>query len=98
MLLERTLTQCSQQRSPCTIMMIDLDRFKQVNDTLGHAAGDALLKQVAARLVRVVGDKEKVGRLGGDEFQVILSGIEDRGVLGDMATSIISQHFAALHD
>lgn len=89
-LLERTLTLCSQQRSPCAIMLIDLDRFKQVNDTLGHAAGDALLKQVAARLVRVVGDKEKVSRLGGDEFQVIMPGIEDRGVLGDIATSIIT--------
>jgi diguanylate cyclase (GGDEF)-like protein len=89
-LLERTLTLSSQQRSPCAIMLIDLDRFKQVNDTLGHAAGDALLKQVAARLVRVVGDKEKVSRLGGDEFQVIMPGIEDRGMLGDIATSIIT--------
>ena len=89
-LLERTLTFCASQRSPCAIMLIDLDRFKQVNDTLGHAAGDALLKQVAARLVRVVGDKEKVSRLGGDEFQIIMPGMDDRGVLGDLATTIIT--------
>ncbi|MBF5090542.1 MULTISPECIES: bifunctional diguanylate cyclase/phosphodiesterase [unclassified Novosphingobium] len=88
--LERTLTAYALQRRSCAIMLIDLDRFKQVNDTLGHAAGDALLKQVADRLVKIVGDKEKVCRLGGDEFQVILPDQEDRGVLGDMATSIIS--------
>jgi len=89
-LLERTLTFCASQRSPCAIMLIDLDRFKQVNDTLGHASGDALLKQVATRLVRVVGDKEKVSRLGGDEFQIIMPGIDDRGALGELATTIIT--------
>ncbi len=89
-LLERTLTNCATQGSPCAVMMIDLDRFKQVNDTLGHAAGDALLKQVAERLVRVVGNKEHVARLGGDEFQVIFPGQEDRGVLGTIATQIIT--------
>jgi diguanylate cyclase (GGDEF)-like protein len=89
-LLERTLSHGVAHRVSCAIMLIDLDRFKQVNDTLGHAAGDALLRQVSQRLVRVVGDKEKVSRLGGDEFQVIMPGIEDRGVLGDLATSIIT--------
>ncbi len=89
-LLEKTLTNCATQGSPCAVMMIDLDRFKQVNDTLGHAAGDALLKQVAERLVRVVGNKEHVARLGGDEFQVIFPGQEDRGILGSIATQIIA--------
>ena len=70
-------------------MLLDLDRFKQVNDTLGHPAGDALLKQVAERLLKIVGDKEMVSRLGGDEFQIILPDIEDRGRLGDMAADII---------
>src|SRR3546814_7983134 len=71
-------------------MLIDLDRFKQVNDTLGHPAGDALLKQVAQRLLKIVGDREMVSRLGGDEFQIILPDIEDRGKLGEMATDIIA--------
>lgn len=88
-LLESTLSAFQLQKRACSIMLIDLDRFKQVNDTLGHPAGDALLKQVAERLIKVVGDKEKVSRLGGDEFQIILQDEDDRGTLGDMADRII---------
>ena len=69
--------------------MIDLDRFKQVNDTLGHPAGDELLKQVAERLKKVVPDNCEIGRLGGDEFQIILPDIDDRGRLGEIAKKII---------
>ncbi len=87
--LDTTLAAFSQQQRSCAIMLLDLDRFKQVNDTLGHPAGDALLKQVAERLLKIVGDKEMVSRLGGDEFQIILPDIEDRGRLGDMAADII---------
>jgi diguanylate cyclase (GGDEF)-like protein/PAS domain S-box-containing protein len=87
--LETTLSAFKAQQRPCAVLLIDLDRFKQVNDTLGHPAGDALLKQVAERLLTVVGNKEKVCRLGGDEFQVMLPDTEDRGTLGDMAAEII---------
>ena len=88
--LDTTLAAFAQQQRSCAIMLLDLDRFKQVNDTLGHPAGDALLKQVAERLLKIVGDKEMVSRLGGDEFQIILPDIEDRGKLGDMASDIIN--------
>jgi diguanylate cyclase (GGDEF)-like protein/PAS domain S-box-containing protein len=88
-LLETTLSAFKLQKRACAVMLIDLDRFKQVNDTLGHPAGDALLKQVAERLVKAVGDREKISRLGGDEFQIILQDVEDRGVLGEMADRII---------
>ena len=88
-LLEQTLIASRHQRN-CAIMLIDLDRFKQVNDTLGHPAGDALLKQVAQRLLELVGDKERVCRLGGDEFQIILPDMDDRGQLGALATAIIT--------
>jgi len=88
--LDTTLAAFSQQQRSCAIMLLDLDRFKQVNDTLGHPAGDALLKQVAERLLKIVGDKEMVSRLGGDEFQIILPDLEDRGKLGDMAADIIA--------
>jgi len=90
MVLERTFAAFSQARRPCTVMLIDLDRFKQVNDTLGHAVGDELLKQVAQRLIKVVGDMEKICRLGGDEFQIMLPDVEDRGRLGDLAGRIIT--------
>jgi diguanylate cyclase (GGDEF)-like protein/PAS domain S-box-containing protein len=73
----------------CTVMLIDLDRFKQVNDTLGHPAGDVLLKQVGERLLRIVGDREKVFRLGGDEFQILCTST-DRGVVGSIATEVIA--------
>lgn len=88
-LLDATLSAFQVQKRACAIMLIDLDRFKQVNDTLGHPAGDALLKQVAERLIKVVGDREKISRLGGDEFQIILQDTDDRGALGDMADRII---------
>ncbi|MEP7350849.1 MAG: EAL domain-containing protein [Sphingorhabdus sp.] len=88
-ILETTLSAFKQQQRACAVMLIDLDRFKQVNDTLGHPAGDALLKQVAERLIKVVGDRERIGRLGGDEFQVMMPDTEDRGALGEMASEII---------
>ena len=74
---------------PVTLMMLDLDRFKQVNDTLGHPAGDELLRQVAQRLTRVMGTAGEIGRLGGDEFQILLADQEDRGKLGELADKII---------
>jgi diguanylate cyclase (GGDEF)-like protein/PAS domain S-box-containing protein len=76
------------QRS-CALMMLDLDRFKAINDTMGHPAGDELLKQVAQRLSAIVKDAGEVGRLGGDEFQVLLPDMDDRGTLGELANRIV---------
>ena len=75
---------------PCAVLMLDLDRFKAINDTLGHAAGDALLKQVAKRLFNVIKEKEKIFRLGGDEFQIVLPGRKDPEDLCQIADDIIS--------
>ena len=88
-LLETTLSAFAPQKRAFAVILIDLDRFKQVNDTLGHPAGNALLKQVAERLIRAIGDREKISRLGGDEFQILLPDIEDRSVLGEIAEKII---------
>ena len=87
--LATTLTAYKVAKRSCALMMLDLDRFKQVNDTLGHPAGDELLKQVAQRLERIIAGKGEIGRLGGDEFQVILPDIDDRGRLGEIANSVI---------
>jgi diguanylate cyclase (GGDEF)-like protein/PAS domain S-box-containing protein len=89
--LGATLTAYRSAKRSCAILMMDLDRFKAVNDTLGHPAGDELLKQVAQRLQRVVTDKNcEIGRLGGDEFQILLPDIDDRGRLGEIAKTIIT--------
>ena len=87
--LDSTLTACKMSKRSCALMMLDLDRFKQINDTIGHPAGDELLRQVADRLRAVIGEKGSIGRLGGDEFQIILPDMDDRGTLGSLADKII---------
>jgi diguanylate cyclase (GGDEF)-like protein len=87
--LDGILASYKQAKRSCALMMLDLDKFKHVNDTLGHAAGDNLLMQVADRLTAVIGSRGDIGRLGGDEFQVILPDMDDRGELGDIADKLI---------
>ncbi|WP_295528173.1 EAL domain-containing protein [Novosphingobium sp. Chol11] len=87
--LDQVLAAYRQTGQPCALVLLDLDRFKAVNDTLGHQAGDELLRQVGARLTKVVGKRGEIGRLGGDEFQIVLPGIDDRGKLGELADRII---------
>ena len=89
--LEKILSAPQEMNRACAVFLLDLDRFKQVNDTLGHPAGDALLKQVSERLSRVVGEMGRVGRLGGDEFKVIVPGKVERDQLGELAHRIIEQ-------
>lgn len=87
--LERALEATRGLGRPCALMMLDLDRFKQVNDTLGHPAGDELLRQVAQRLRRVVPATAEIGRLGGDEFQILLPDQANREALQDLAGRLV---------
>ncbi|WP_232842986.1 putative bifunctional diguanylate cyclase/phosphodiesterase [Allopontixanthobacter confluentis] len=87
--LEKVLDAPQEIQRECSIFLIDLDRFKHVNDTLGHPAGDALLRQVADRVEMSVGEIGRVGRLGGDEFEVILPGRVSRNALVDLSQEII---------
>jgi diguanylate cyclase (GGDEF)-like protein/PAS domain S-box-containing protein len=87
--LEKILNAPHETHRCCAVFLLDLDRFKHVNDTMGHPAGDALLKQVAQRLQSSVGDLGRVGRLGGDEFQVVLPGLMPPEKLSDLAIRLI---------
>ena len=69
---EQMLARAQRRQTPATAMYVDLDGFKHVNDTFGHAAGDELLVAVAQRMLTVVRDGDTVGRMGGDEFVVLL--------------------------
>jgi diguanylate cyclase (GGDEF)-like protein len=76
---------------PIGLLLLDLDRFKLVNDAMGHQTGDLLLQHVAERLTRCVGDKGLVGRLGGDEFLVILPGSSNRRELSELCSQLIDK-------
>jgi len=89
--LDEALRNAAHRHKGCALFMIDLDRFKNVNDTLGHPVGDALLRQVAERLTSVMGNHGQVGRLGGDEFQAVLPGAVDIGLLESLARTLIEQ-------
>jgi len=74
-------------------MLLDLDRFKEVNDTLGHHTGDVLLEEIASRVQEAVGPDATVARLGGDEFAVLcpaIGSIEDASQLADRLVDAIS--------
>jgi diguanylate cyclase (GGDEF)-like protein len=76
--LERAVVAARRAKAPASILMMDLDRFKAINDTLGHAAGDALLRELAPRLGKAVRELDTIGRLGGDEFAAVLPGVGAR--------------------
>ena len=72
---EQMLARGRRQHAPVAVLIVDVDGFKYVNDTFGHAAGDALLQTIAARLSSVVREVDTVGRLGGDEFVLLLDSL-----------------------
>ncbi|RGP40427.1 Diguanylate cyclase [Altererythrobacter insulae] len=87
--LTHTLRVFRNTKQSCAVLMVDLDRFKQVNETLGQAAGNELLKQAAARLSRVGDKKATVARLSADEFIILIPDVDDRGILGDFGQRFV---------
>jgi diguanylate cyclase (GGDEF)-like protein len=75
--VHQALTSARREHVPAAVMIMDLDRFKEVNDTLGHASGDELLKLVGIRLHETLRDSDTVARLGGDEFGILLPKVLD---------------------
>ncbi|MDQ3871569.1 MAG: EAL domain-containing protein [Chloroflexota bacterium] len=76
--LEAAIDEQERAGGWAAVMIIDLDRFKEVNDTLGHHNGDTLLREIAARLVETLGSEATIARLGGDEFAILLPSVGDR--------------------
>ena len=87
--LVKALSDAEKWRSRCAFMMIDLDRFKVVNDTLGHPFGDRLLGRVSERLAQLMSENELAGRLGGDEFAVVVRDAADAKRVERLARAII---------
>lgn len=90
-LAQEDLENARQQHGYYALMYLDLDRFKLVNDTLGHHVGDILLQTVAKRLQAALRDTDIVARLGGDEFAILLRGLESIDQLSLIADRIIKQ-------
>jgi diguanylate cyclase (GGDEF)-like protein/PAS domain S-box-containing protein len=88
--LARAMTDADKWGSRCAFMMIDLDRFKAVNDTLGHPVGDRLLGRVSERLKLLMTENEMIGRLGGDEFAVVVRDATDTHRTEQLAQTIIN--------
>lgn len=86
--LGQQLRQATRQSSQFAFLFLDLDRFKLINDTLGHGAGDAALMEVAARLTRTLREVDTVARIGGDEFAVVLGDINSHDDALHMAAKL----------
>ena len=85
-----------RNRSAMAVVYLDLDGFKEVNDTLGHAAGDMLLKLVAERLLGAVREEDTVARLGGDEFMIALwhvNGLEDTAMVASKLVDVVAEPY-----
>lgn len=92
--LDQALRAAKRSDQPITLAILDLDRFKEINDTLGHQVGDALLVDVAKRLIGCVRDGDTVARLGGDEFAILLPHLNHGCSTSDIANRVV----ASIHE
>ncbi len=87
--LTQALARAQRLRTMAAVLFVDLDRFKVINDTLGHDAGDHLLKQLAGRLRECLREGDTIGRQGGDEFVVLIEDVADPAQIGGVAQKIL---------
>jgi diguanylate cyclase (GGDEF)-like protein len=87
--LQQAILTGKREGQGVAILLMDLDQFKQVNDTLGHHHGDLLLKLVGMRLATVLRSSDTIARLGGDEFAVVLPGVQDQAAVAHCARKIL---------
>ncbi len=88
--LAQAVALAKRHQQICALLFLDMDRFKHVNDTLGHAVGDLLLREVGRRLAATVRESDTVARLGGDEFVVILRSLTEPAVAAEVAGKILA--------
>lgn len=88
-ILERAIARSRRSQERLAVIFLDLDQFKQVNDTLGHNIGDQLLLEVAERLQRVLRSSDVLARIGGDEFNLLIEGLKDRSDIEPIVTKIL---------
>ena len=89
--LQAAIYRASEAEAGLAVMILDINRFKEINDALGHHNGDALLQTVAVRLQKILRAEDSVARLGGDEFAVLLSRVADREAVAEIARRVNEQ-------
>ncbi len=89
--LEQALVRSNRSGSKVALLLVDLDRFKVTNDSLGHDMGDLLLKEISRRLIEVARQEDTVARFGGDEFMIIIEGCSDETEAGTYAQQILDK-------
>lgn len=95
--LNQDIKKAHRANRPLALMFLDLDQFKEINDTLGHDVGDNLLKEAANRVSICVRESDTVARLGGDEFTIILSELDDHNSVERIANSILNKLAEPFH-
>lgn len=88
--VDDVLARSARSRTKAALLLLDLDRFKEVNDSLGHAAGDELLAQVSRKIAHILGDGRFLARLGGDEFAIIVPEGDDSEAVSELASRIVA--------
>lgn len=89
--LEHLIAQSERNKSEFTLLYMDLDKFKTINDTKGHAFGDQLLKEVASRLTRLIRNSDTFARIGGDEFVFLLENTSEKNDIAVVAEDILKE-------